>query len=618
STCLITLGLCVWTAVHLNIPGRYEKRIDTFRKIGWTILGFLTPEVVAFTAYRQYKEAVTLSNKLQQIFPSQDIENGTGVTRPWTLTHSFFVVMGGVEVALEEQSVNIFPRRSLRGEHRDSLILTTAGFRLLAEKHPHLVQGLSLQMIQDKSKGGVFAKTLVCLQALWFCVQCLTRLGQHLGISLLELNTFGHLVCALGIYILWWHKPLDIQEPLTIYIPPGPEAEILAIMCMTSILDAREPEIASVYPRLKFESSTYDCPNLQLGVSTCIISPRTVHEYQADIDTYSPWQMRLRIEAHPHFWARSPDPDSWMIDLVIPLPLRGGSDGETQHEHHRLSFIPPLETTTIPRPLLGPDKNNKGKLQTVAEVCTIEIPHGSLHRYALAAKHVDEWTELSDPDHNPHHKPRPGYENTITDRIPNLPRLQPIRKDWMFYFGFGVVGFLYGGLHCLAWNAPFNTRAEQFLWRVSSVVLTATGILLVHLYTWELSRPVIGFGQRLGDLGKNLRRFHKSFLYTHLPDWLYSRPLEPPGHRDRGISSWEQVDSFRYVQKWDATALVILPIVALLTIARVAYDLLVCFFIVVYITARVFLVVECFINLTHLPESAYLLPQWSQYVLHIG
>lgn len=32
-------------------------------------------------------------------------------------------------------------------------------------------------------------------------------------ISLLELNTFGHAVLALLIYILWWEKPFDVERP---------------------------------------------------------------------------------------------------------------------------------------------------------------------------------------------------------------------------------------------------------------------------------------------------------------------------------------------------------------------------------------------------------------------
>jgi hypothetical protein len=38
----------------------------------------------------------------------------------------------------------------------------------------------------------------------------------------------------------------------------------------------------------------------------------------------------------------------------------------------------------------------------------------------------------------------------------------------------------------------------------------------------------------------------------------------------------------------------------------------------VYVAARVFLLVECFINLAHLPPAVYLEAEWSQYLPHFG
>ena len=35
-------------------------------------------------------------------------------------------------------------------------------------------------------------------------------------LSLLELNTFGHAVCALLIYLLWWEKPFEVEFPTMI------------------------------------------------------------------------------------------------------------------------------------------------------------------------------------------------------------------------------------------------------------------------------------------------------------------------------------------------------------------------------------------------------------------
>jgi hypothetical protein len=76
---------------------------------------------------------------------------------------------------------------------------------------------ISKKDLQDKSKANGLAKSLVCLQAAWFCVQCLARVAQALPVTLLELNTFAHSTCALLVYILWWDKPLDVEQPT--YLP---------------------------------------------------------------------------------------------------------------------------------------------------------------------------------------------------------------------------------------------------------------------------------------------------------------------------------------------------------------------------------------------------------------
>jgi len=46
STCFVTLGLCVWTAIHLNVPAHKGWLYQRWCKLGWMMLGFLAPEVV--------------------------------------------------------------------------------------------------------------------------------------------------------------------------------------------------------------------------------------------------------------------------------------------------------------------------------------------------------------------------------------------------------------------------------------------------------------------------------------------------------------------------------------------------------------------------------------------
>ena len=51
STCIITMLLCVWTAVHLNVSPPGNVWTPRLRKVGWMILALLAPELVAYTAW---------------------------------------------------------------------------------------------------------------------------------------------------------------------------------------------------------------------------------------------------------------------------------------------------------------------------------------------------------------------------------------------------------------------------------------------------------------------------------------------------------------------------------------------------------------------------------------
>jgi hypothetical protein len=99
---------------------------------------------------------------------------------------------------------------------------------------PDALPYISCDQIMYQSKSSGLKKALICFQVAWFCIQCITRLAFRISINLLELNAFGHSICALLLAFLWWHKPQDVQEPTLIPVC-GPELERLcASMCMAS------------------------------------------------------------------------------------------------------------------------------------------------------------------------------------------------------------------------------------------------------------------------------------------------------------------------------------------------------------------------------------------------
>ena len=64
-SCVFTIGLCIWTALHLNVPSAKDGRwIVFFRKVGWMGYAFIAPEFVFGIASRQLYNAWQLRQAL--------------------------------------------------------------------------------------------------------------------------------------------------------------------------------------------------------------------------------------------------------------------------------------------------------------------------------------------------------------------------------------------------------------------------------------------------------------------------------------------------------------------------------------------------------------------------
>lgn len=67
-SCLITLTLCVWTALHLNVPDHNQSVLKQWLcKLKWLLLAIFFPEIVLYSAWDQYRDAGRLSADLNEI-----------------------------------------------------------------------------------------------------------------------------------------------------------------------------------------------------------------------------------------------------------------------------------------------------------------------------------------------------------------------------------------------------------------------------------------------------------------------------------------------------------------------------------------------------------------------
>jgi len=215
--CLITLALCVWTTIHVNVnPEPTKRRMFAF-KVAWLLLGAFAPEIVLWCSLSQYWEACAIRTRvleirikrynwlpppctsiwhrlwvaLFEIFPKSNSNDSPAYTAqdaattkdtsresPPTRLHNFgmesafFVLMGGyVLYPVESDCLPV--------------TLTPEGFIQLYEAQRISEDDLDPSLIIDKTKADGLAKLIVCLQAL-------VRLLPHSPISLYVLFDYNN------------------------------------------------------------------------------------------------------------------------------------------------------------------------------------------------------------------------------------------------------------------------------------------------------------------------------------------------------------------------------------------------------------------------------------------
>lgn len=114
-SCGITLFACAWTAIHPNIPGMEEKtRYIFFRRICIMTMVLIAPELIIAWASRQFFSAIAIAKRFNDALSAQPAEahdhhpESSGALRPaefrdWTITHGFFVWMGGFILYVDGQ-----------------------------------------------------------------------------------------------------------------------------------------------------------------------------------------------------------------------------------------------------------------------------------------------------------------------------------------------------------------------------------------------------------------------------------------------------------------------------------------------------------------------------------
>ncbi|CAI6300732.1 unnamed protein product [Periconia digitata] len=662
-SCLTTLSLCAWTAYHPNV---FVTR-NEWRKFGkramWMAIAVLAPEIVLWCAWEQWWASETLQKAVEKlgekafdgtggnidnlddkrelscigcyegevqgrysgdyglrrmfepedcppepesevVAPTEDelepVSKSFSLLRPstwkktntvdaeeaqmpatWTREQAFFAVSGGYAV----DSSEFYPL--------PSLTLTPSALHFLA-RHGILPK-ICPTTISDKSKSNHVAKVLVCLQAGWFLLQAIARVAQKLPLTLLELHVLAHVGCAFAMYLLWMDKPYDVGAP--VLVEGDNVRDLVALWALDDDSAAFKNISEDGAKRYCATYGNIDMDQVQTAHQNAR-SASTRHHYaqlvRNFVDPFLPKQNKSAL-SQPSIATSHEAPPTQEQDLHLRR-ARNALDYLSSHSIH-FSYLTRTPTTDC-----------------LKRKPSIRFPL----RYVT-----------------------PTRGNLIIDGLPSVTK-STSREEFLYTAlkAYTVMSVLYGSLHFCGWNHGFNSLAERWLWRGSAFVMagapTASLItawlsnFVIYLYryrkriwgedVWDGDEDSDADDDEAADelstkksksqpLSWCANALHKAPFSTTaptLPSSSYLRRLKAttPGVVAGTVSfiHWTFYHVIRLLTN--------VVLYAMFSVALMGW--------VLYLAARLYVLVESFASLRASDARVYRMVEWSNYLPHAG
>jgi hypothetical protein len=357
------------------------------------------------------------------------------------------------------------------------------------------------------------------------------------------MNTFLHALCCLVIYLAWWHKPLDIEEPELIRTNTGKIREICAWMIMSSKQGAsrklgRGFDIAYlVHVKDLYEKN----------------GPAPAHWSFCKDDLPKPKETPLNDEIQSE--VQNTGSVSASHKLRNGQIVNGFCLIRNKYMYKNASVA--LDPATLECLRLADSLRTDPEF---GDIWRFDWPSSNQPaQITMVLPYISDLDELEDV------KLRFRGSTTLTKNIDAEKFL------WIMLM---LAGSIYGFVHLIAWNGPFTSLVQRWIWRGSCLIIASpTAIFMIGYLAFET---------------------YDKYLWGKTWAYVVFAPLWIPAKIIRKAFPSES-------KQWEIAIGGTFALLAL-----------------VYLAARVFLLVECFINLSQLPPEVYQIPQWAQYIPHLG
>lgn len=497
------------------------------------------------------------------------------------MERGFYVLMGGIEIIpkIKLASNGDFGHGRVK-EEGEGRTLTPAGALFLTKLG--ILPPIPVETINDKSKADLMAKLLVCVQGSWMLVQALGRKIDGLPLTLLELNTIMHVVCAILMYVLWFNKPQDVQTPLEFDSDDsfGSPLELITRVLSAQMLDLAPDDLLVLPDDNQYGVHGPNRHSLLWDQGFWFLGCKREYSKWGQ-ERFKLWSDDRDTDRHrmpdavcePNCkWQYNPNTNSFRAFNIV-----------TDNKCYSLQFQGMAEITERGADFFRSFASSKRAQFWKAEVEwdifweeLVKFTQGE-RRPPTYTKYASDLNAAGDGDIEPI----------------GLSHAKLIRDILAF-----LLPALYGGIHLTPWNSHFPSHLERYLWRVSGLYIASGIPALIMLNIHRIAGATFDFIADRSPLRK-IYKLSTSFnvaVRNHTPRWVY------------------------YTLLWIFTIpLLILVLVNLLAyyIGAIVIIVISPLLLAVYPIARCYILIEAFASLRSLPSGAYQTVEWAEMWPHL-
>ena len=282
--------------------------------------------------------------------------------------------------------------------------------------------------IADRSKGDYLYKAIVLFQTTWFIIQCITRGAYGLAVTELEVVTLAFATLNGIIYYFWWDKPLDVRCSIAVRL-------------------------------LKDDVEKQDTP-----------SPETSDEEILEGDERAVVLSNSLPSAPVQPITSTPDPALTSAGSHVVSPQEVSDPGMRLGDEEVVVNPDPFPSTSIQVDTSNPNPAPI-RLPRFLTILLFSILF-ALGRFLIS------FSDLAGCD-------------TLGDKILRVPTFYsaPNSSDDKSKADIYAVcaSIIFGAIHCIAWSFHFATLQEQWVWRISAILVL--GLPIPYLALGYLLNP---------------------------------------------------------------------------------------------------------------------------------